>query len=89
MTRKPGKTGNPGKSASPAGSVSLAEAATLLGVGEEVLVAALEDHGLSAAEAAGARLLTSELEAFRERLQGSSERVQAQLAALRGELEGE
>jgi len=77
----------PGTPPHPAESVSLAEAATLLGVGQDVLIEALQDHGLSAAEAAEARLLTFELDAFRARLQGSDERVQTQLAALRSEFD--
>lgn len=70
-------------------SVSLAEAAALLGVGQGVLVEALVEHGLTEAEAKGARLLMAELDKFRGQLQGDSERVQAELSALREVLEGD
>lgn len=69
--------------------MSLAEAAALLGVGQDVLVEALLEHGLTEQEAKGARLLTVEIDKFRKQLQGDSERVRAELAALREVLEGE
>lgn len=59
----------------------------MLGVGDDVLLEALVEHGLSETEARRARLLSTELDTFRRRLHGVSPRARADLSALRDLLE--
>jgi hypothetical protein len=67
--------------------VSLAEAAEILGVGEDLLLEAPGDHGMARQEARGARLLVSELESFRTQLRTGDDRARAELSALRDVLD--
>jgi len=63
-------------------TVTIDEAATQLGVTPDVLVEALVEYGLSESEARTARLLSSEVESYRAKVQRSRERIREQLEGL-------
>ena len=63
-------------------SLTIDQAAAQLGVTSDVLVEALVEHGMSEAEARGARLLASEVESYRAKVQRSRDRLKEQLEGL-------
>lgn len=63
-------------------SLTIDQAAARLGVTADVLLEALVEHGMSEAEARGARLLASEVERYRAGVQRSRDRLREQLDGL-------